>query len=238
MFLPRKFLASLLLYPEQLNGSPRMNFDLTLLEAAGPERLEKFFNALLYDGQGVDAYRETLVESYRVDYLKTRDLNREPDTPFSRPLDWEYREQMDFQILADRWLVLARERESYTGGAHGMTGKIHYVVDLAEPKLLTPEDIFTDPGDPGLYRLVQNALREYAGLGPNAPLSSGGFFEDEPAVSPDFFFTPAGIVFHWDPYEIGPYSEGHIEAALTWEESAGFLSGEGEAISRELQARR
>jgi hypothetical protein len=215
-----------------------MNFNLILLETSGSEKLEKFFNALLYDGQEPGAYQETLVASYRADYLKTQDLYKEnPDIPLSGSLNWEYREHLDFQTLADRWLVIARERESYTGGAHGMTGKIHYVVDLAEPKLLTLEDLFADPGDPGLYRLVQNALREYAGLEQNAPLSSGIFFEDVPAISPDFFVTPAGIVFHWDPYEIGPYSEGSIEAALTWEQAAGFLGGEGEAMFRELNAR-
>jgi hypothetical protein len=44
-------------------------------------------------------------------------------------------------------------------------------------------------------------------------------------------------VFHWDPYEISPFSAGHIEAALTWKQAGEYLSGKGRTIAEALTAR-
>jgi hypothetical protein len=107
------------------------------------------------------------------------------------------------------------------------------VVDLQKQKALNWRDLFTDPESPDLYRSVLDGLREYAGLEKNAPLSSGIYFEDEPEISGNFFLTSDGLGFHWNPYEIGPYSEGSVKIVIPWEKINRLLNAEGRTILNE-----
>jgi hypothetical protein len=227
---PKKITVSVLLFPEQISGSPRMNFTLSVLKASGSEELENFFNVLLYDGRTIDEYKETLIECYRSAYQNMREVaEQRPDIPPSA-MDWEYTEIMETRTFSDRGLLIERKKEYYTGGAHGMEQKIYYTVDLKEPKVLRMEDLFTDPESPELRRIVWNGLREYAALEENIPLSSGIYFDDEPEMSGNCFPTYDGLGLRWNPYEIGPYSEGAIEIILPWKKIRHLLSKEGAAI--------
>ncbi|MDR1278090.1 MAG: RsiV family protein [Treponema sp.] len=236
-FAVRETTESILLYPEQADDSPRINFSFSLLTVAGPEELADFFYGLLYKGQEPDEYIAALVAEYQTDYVKLQSLKEEAPQKNAQSQNWKYEEHMEFQIFSGRWCILSREQEYYTGGAHGMAQKKHYVLDLQEPKLLTLEDFFTDPGNPDLYLLVQDALREYAGLEKDAPLSSGSFLEDNPALSADFFLTRNGAAFHWNPYEIGPYSEGSIEVVIPWDKIRNFLTAEGQEMEQAFKGK-
>jgi hypothetical protein len=235
-FQLRKMALSILLYPEQISGSPRMSFNLILLDISGNEARENFFRDLLYEGRNSGEYRDVLIEGYRADYLKMKDLHNEnTDMP---SMNWEYREQMDFKIFSDRWIIISRDKEYYTGGAHGMSLKTFYTVDLEELKALSWEDLFTAPESPEFYSLILEALRERSGLGKSVPLSSGIYFTDKPEISPAFFPGPGGLTFHWNPYDITPYSEGHIETLVPWEKLEPLLSEYGREIAGALKSER
>jgi hypothetical protein len=229
-FQTKKITVSVLLVPEQISGSPRMNFNLSILDVSGPGELENFFKVLLYDGQTIDEYKETLVEGYRAVYQDMRETVEENSGTPPEIMEWEYTESMDIREFSDRGAVIDRTKYYYTGGAHGMTQKTYYVVDLQKQKALDWYDLFTDPESPELYGLVLDGLREYAGLGKNAPLSSGIYFEDEPAISGNFFPASGGLGFHWNPYEIGPYSEGSVEIVIPWKKVTHLLNDEGHII--------
>jgi hypothetical protein len=229
-FQLRKIAVSVLLFPEQINGSPRMNFNLNILDASGPEGMEEFFRNLLYDGQTVDKYKETLIECYRTAYHNMREVvENRPETP-PEHMDWEYSESMDIRTFSDLGMVIGRDKESYTGGAHGMTQKVYYVIDLEEQRALDWREFFTDPESPELYAIVLDGLREYAGLEKNAPLSSGIYFDNEPEMSDNFFPTFDGLGLRWNPYEIGPYSAGAIEIVISWNKIRNLLSDKGLAV--------
>jgi hypothetical protein len=229
-FQLKKTAVSVLLFPEQTSGSPRMNFNLNLLDISGPGDLETFFEALLYDGEKADEYKKTLIEGYRAAYRDIRETMEKNPGMNPAVMDWDYKEYMDIRTFSDRGMVIGRKKEYYTGGAHGMLQKTYYVIDLTEQKVLAWEDLFTDPKSPELRRMVLDALREYAGLEKNAPLSSGIYFEDEPGISGNFFLTPDGLGFRWDPYEISPYSAGAIEIVISWKNIKNLLNKEGQAI--------
>jgi hypothetical protein len=226
-FSLRKKNLSVLLFPEKTSGSPRMNLNLALLDAAGSGDREHFFRDLLYEGRSLSEYQDALIEGYRAAGIVGRDQNPEESGP---PLDWEYAEHMDFQIYQDRWIMISREKEYYTGGAHGMREKTFYTVNLEELKNFSWKDLLTAPESPEFYHLVLEALREKDGLEKNAPLSSGIYFEDEPEIGPNFFPGPGGLVFHWNPYEIAPYSGGYQEIQIPWEKIEGLLNERGREI--------
>jgi hypothetical protein len=56
------------------------------------------------------------------------------------------------------------------------------------------------------------------------PLSEGGFFEDSVDRLEDFFVSPQGLGFQWDPYEIAPYSTGIIEIIFPYDQIRGLFT--------------
>jgi hypothetical protein len=231
-FKLRRIAVSVLLFPELINGSPRMNFNLRILGVSGPEDLKNFFETLLYDGQTIDEYKRALIADYRAAYRSMR--QGLSDIGINSPrMDWEYIEYMDIRTFSDCGMVIGRKIEYFTGGAHGMSEKIYYVVDIKEQKLLHWQELFVNPESPELYRVILDGLRKYAGMEKDAPLSSGIYFEDEPEISGNFFPAAEGLGLRWNPYEIGPYSEGSIEIIIPWEKIRHLLSKEGRLILSE-----
>jgi hypothetical protein len=221
----KKTSMSLLLYPEQISGSPRMNFNLALLDVSGPGETANFFTALLYEGQKPDEYRDILIQGYRDTYMAMREFAE--DGAETNAADWYYTEEMNTRALSDRGIIIGRELEYYTGGAHGASQKIYYVVDLKKMKPLYWEEFFADPESLELYGSVLEGLRIHAGLEKDARLTSGFFFEEEPEMTPNFFLTPDGMGFRWNPYEIAPYSAGPVEIVIPWGKIRNLLSSEG-----------
>jgi hypothetical protein len=223
----RKIAVSVLLFPEQIDGSPRMNFNLNVIDASGPKETKEFFSGLLYDGQTVDEYKDALIDGYRTVYHNMREVIEKKSGPPSETMNWEYSESMDIRTFSDLGMVIGRNKESYTGGAHGIQQTVYYVIDLKKQRPLDWRELFTDPEAPELYAIVLDGLREYAGLGENVPLSSGIYFEDEPEMSGNFFPTFDGLGLRWNPYEIGPYSAGAIEIIIPWKKIGSLLSDKG-----------
>jgi hypothetical protein len=227
LFKLRNIQSSVFLDPEQPDGSPRLNLELSLLEAPESDGLKNFFAQLLYEGLDIAGYETALLENQRDTYRETSASGGGTPGEDLQPLAWEYTEQMDIESLSGRWLVIGRLIDTFTGGAHGMSQKTYYVVDREGPRALSWEELFTDPQSPELRRLILAGLRERSGLDEKASLSSGAYFEDEPAMTANFFLSRKGIGFHWNPYEIAPYSEGHIEVIIPWEKLEDLLSGYG-----------
>lgn len=229
-FKLRKFSVSVLLFPEQITGSPRMNFNLNILEPSETKGLENFFKDLLYDGENAEEYKETLIGRYRDAYRNMRETVKKNPDMSPAAMDWEYTESMDIRTFSDHGMVINRKKNYYTGGAHSILEDNYYVVDLKKQKALAWEDLFTDPASPELYDLVLDGLRNYAGLEKDAPLSSGIYFENEPEISEIFFLTHDGLGFHWNSYEIGPYSAGDVEIIISWTKIRNLLNNDGLVI--------
>jgi hypothetical protein len=216
-YRPKDYAFSILLFPEQSGESPGMNLHFSILDTEKSEKNASFFNKLLYAGDSPDKYRDRLVENYRKMYRDAAvSAGISPGEEGRPSFNWEYKETMKAWNPGGGGLVITRDRESYTGGAHGMSTRQYYVIDAEAPGLLGLEDFFPDPRAPELRRLIYEALRNYDGLAEGRPLSEGVFFEDEPELSGNFFIDEKGLGFHWDPYEIAPYSAGQIEIALPW----------------------
>ncbi|MDR2021554.1 MAG: DUF4163 domain-containing protein, partial [Treponema sp.] len=192
LFKIRNMQTSAPLDPERPDTGPRINLELSLLEASGPDGVKDFFTALLYDGLDFAEYEQAILAEYRETY---REIGEETPESGFQPLDWLYAEQMELQSLSGRWLVIGRRLETFTGGVHGMSYKPFYVVDRKDLRSLSWEEFFTDPQGPELRRLILTALREQSGLDEKAPLSSGIYFDDEPDLTDNFFLHREGMGF-------------------------------------------
>ena len=94
----------------------------------------------------------------------------------------------------------------------------YLVIDTVRARRLTLDDVINPGARSDLQRRLEAALRARAEGGTGTPLSQSGYFEDFAPPPENFTFSPKGITFHWDPYEIAPYSEGPIEVTLPYKE--------------------
>ncbi|MDR2633212.1 MAG: RsiV family protein [Treponema sp.] len=216
----------ILLYPEQGDESPRMSLDLRVSAVTGA--LGALIQELLYEGLSPQAYTQQLISRYAQEYedIKHSPLLQEGfEEGFPKILNWEYTETLEAQFPRSGLMVLSRNREYYLGGAHGMRDKRYFVIvqDAGRPQRLVLEDLIQADAWSALEALIAQALRTQADLTEDEPLSQGGFFEDEVAVPDNFFLTPEGLGFHWDPYEIAPYVMGSMEVLLPYEQLADIL---------------
>jgi hypothetical protein len=69
-----------------------------------------------------------------------------------------------------------------------------------------------------LRRMLESELRDHFEIAPGTPLSEGGLFTELPELTENCFLTTEGLVFHWDPYEIAPYSFGPVEVIIPYDE--------------------
>jgi hypothetical protein len=149
-------------------------------------------------------------------------------------LNWFYNETFAYFAGTSRVAVMSREKEYYTGGAHGMRSKDYYVFSLEDKRKLSIWDIIRDDAKQALDAQVEESLRKYMEIPSWIPLSEGGFFEDSVDKLEDFFLSPQGLAFQWDPYEIAPYSIGLIEITLPYDQLQGLFTELGISLTKEF----
>lgn len=112
---------------------------------------------------------------------------------------------------------------AYTGGAHPNSHRRLVSFDVATGALLGVEDLTTDVA--GLSSLVERQLRADRGLDADDDLGTAGFwFPEEGFTLPDNVgVVPEGLRFHWDAYEIAPYSMGVIDVMVPSGELTGIV---------------
>lgn len=104
------------------------------------------------------------------------------------------------------------------GAAHPQHASQYYNIDLKNRKLITLNTLFNKGYEKQLTKIAkqnfieQNQDEEYDWL---------TFWDDQDGMfkfylSDDFLLTPKGILFSYDPYEIGPYAAGSPEVFIAY----------------------
>lgn len=110
--------------------------------------------------------------------------------------------------LSPRLAQFIIEDYEYTGGAHGLYSASVIIYDLQQKKRLTLDDVVRSPADKQkLESLVYQAYQ-------NLFVYAKDFKEHEKTwkfeMSENFYFTPQGMSFFYNPYHIGPYAMGSV----------------------------
>lgn len=105
---------------------------------------------------------------------------------------------------------LARTEFASTGGAHPMTTKRFVMVGADDGRTIPFAAVFEDSLRDSLGAALEPAFRAARGLPRDSSLVAAGFsFTDGRFhVNDDVAITPAGVRWHFDPYEIAPYVYG------------------------------
>jgi hypothetical protein len=214
------------LYPDRGTESPELTITLSLLALPDDPELERLVEAIFYKGETLEVYGNNLIDMYKKEYAgMTETLKKHPDMP-AEIMNWDYAESLDISEPFNSIAVINQSQEYYLGGAHGMREKKYAVIDTAKVRQLKITDIVKSTAIPALRSRIEGALRTLAGIDGKTPLSQGGFFEDTVEIPDNFFLDSQGLGFHWDPYEIAPYSTGPIEIILPIEEIRNLLKAD------------
>ncbi len=115
----------------------------------------------------------------------------------------------------DSVLVYSISRSSYDGGAHPMHSIEVHNYRLSDGCELMREDFFSDAQLDALTAAIRTKLCGQYGVTGDEGLAEAGFFPEAIGVSENFTITPEGIVFHYNPYDIGCYALGSVDVVLT-----------------------
>jgi hypothetical protein len=127
-------------------------------------------------------------------------------------------------------LVISKTLYTYSGGAHGQNEKTFFVLDTKHESQVFLNDILQSGAESSLQERIDESLRETYGLEPGASLRTAGFLEDSGGVPENFFLSPDGLGFCWNPYKIAPYSMGTIEIVLPYSHINDLLNDRGQAL--------
>ncbi|MDR1899068.1 MAG: RsiV family protein [Treponema sp.] len=214
------------LYPGQEGAEPGIRLEYRLLDLAGSEKEAQTVRKLLYDGGSPEKYRDKSGEALRNEYHGMRKNAETYPGMSDGPLNWHYTEVVERGAESPRYAVIRRSKDYYLGGAHGMRETEYFLIGRDEAGRIPLRELLREGAEAALLRLAGNEIRRYFDIPEGRPLSDV-LFDNELEMQDNFFLSAGGLGFHWDPYEIAPYSAGPVELSVPWAQCADLLSEKG-----------
>jgi hypothetical protein len=212
-----------------------ITLDLIDLSAGEPAVLRELLQKTFYRNQSPQDYAQGQVRDLTDEYRAMgEEIRHYPGRVGSTALNWSYEEHFDTVVNTPRLLVVSQNRANNSGRAHGNYDKQYFVFDREATMLVRLSDLIRAEARPMLKVLMNRHLRADKKLDINDSLQRAGFFADEEELTDNYFLSPQGLGFHWDPYEIAPYAEGFVEAVVPYGEIENYLSPEGQRLAREF----
>ncbi|KAF0130930.1 MAG: hypothetical protein FD155_1199 [Bacteroidetes bacterium] len=119
--------------------------------------------------------------------------------------------------LDDRFVNHDKQTYVFTGGAHGMEHVSLGIFDVNSMRFLTSADIFELSSSEELPIILTLVLKKQLEIEESQSLVSEGYFMDQIPVTENYCLTPVGILFHYNSYEIAPYSFGHTQILIPFD---------------------
>lgn len=158
---------------------------------------------------------EQLMDSF-VTATDSYELNINPEVtgkPAGLDPIYAYERTMSLQRTAiDTKMVTYRlTDDQYIGGAHNMTYTRSFTYAIAEKEVLGLENLFVPDSMDVVFAAVNESLAAQYGVA-NGELQQAGFFQNAVGVPNILSIENGAIVFHYNPYDVAPYSMGEINA--------------------------
>lgn len=112
---------------------------------------------------------------------------------------------------------------SYLGGAHTFTDIRPFTYDFDTERVLTLDNMFTAEGRDSIMPVIVNALARQLDV-PVSGLDRAGIFSSQLTYPGQPYIYNNMLYFHYNPYEIAPYSSGMIDVSVYPYEVESFLA--------------
>jgi len=191
--------------------------DSPALEAIEQANVAAFFGLEEFAGSAREAAAQAIAQL--VEQGEAVDAAIEPET--ERHVFDAYVTSVSDAVVVDTVLVYSISFSEYTGGAHGMYGQRVRNYSLRGGYALELCDLFDDVQLQGLKTLVREKLYEQFGVSSDEGLAEQGFFPEYIDTTDNFAVTDdGGLVFYYNPYDIGCYALGSVEVRIDGTEIA------------------
>lgn len=182
------------------------------LEAIEEANIGYFFSLESFTGTAREAAAEAIAQFVRENRTEDAESGEER-------IDFEASVTVTSEAaVVDTILVYTIGYASYTGGAHGIYGQSVHNYSIASGYELTLSDLFDDDQQQRLKEIIRGKLYEEFGVTSDEGLAEQGFFPEYIDVTDNFALTEEGIVFYYNPYDIGCYALGPVEVSVGREE--------------------
>ncbi len=171
-------------------------------------------------------FAEDVLNEYRRDNLPLYEEMSE-DEDFSMNLSNEHFLVVGPMTDEGGVLSFSVERYLYLGGAHGINNRIFLNFDKQTGRVLSEQDVFVDGATEALtHLLLLNLVRQNDDLSLISDVESSDYEKESIRPNGNFYFAPEGVVYIFNPYEIGPYSLGETNICIPVEEIKPYVKAE------------
>ena len=119
--------------------------------------------------------------------------------------------QLQMMEISDELVTLSITRSQYMGGAHPMTLSIPFTYDFDNSEIISFGWLFKDGADENLVPVLKEAIATQLNM---TVRDLDDSLLSDFKVSDLVYILNGHIVFHYNPYEILPYSFGAIDAVI------------------------
>ncbi|MYM12050.1 RsiV family protein [Muribaculum intestinale] len=191
-------------WPEELGGfniQPLQDSIMTAIYETPKTSIDETILAALDPPEGSDTYIMEEIDSI----------------PSEEQTMTLYRDKIASAItFSPSYIVYQIMTASYGGGAHGMTVSRFINYDFDSTRVITPQLAFKAGCDETLLKAIQEQLMAMCQVRSLNELDNYGIFSNQIFVSPEFYLQGYNIVFHYNPYDIAPYSTGSINVPVPY----------------------
>lgn len=129
---------------------------------------------------------------------------------------------------------------TYTGGAHGNTVVSYLNLNLANGQVLKLSDMLDPIDAKKLSAAIETAIRVNRDIPASKPLKQADFFVNTLPPTDTVLALPAGLLFTYQSYEIGPYVLGQPHGVVPYAALGNMLANNGPlrqlvAVGKDLQ---
>jgi|GEM_PF-243038 len=123
----------------------------------------------------------------------------------------------DAACKARDWQTYRISSEDYTGGAHGTYGVSYIVFDMKRGETIGEEAFLDTDASEEICDLIYDKILE------EIEEEMWDAIYETPTLNGNFRVDDEGVTWFYNPYEIGPYVLGVMEARLSWDELSPYL---------------
>ncbi|MCE7066744.1 DUF3298 and DUF4163 domain-containing protein [Dyadobacter sp. CY326] len=139
---------------------------------------------------------------------------------------WAVELKGDTVFSTPKTLFYQLDHYAFTGGAHPNSFRSYHAFDLKTGGELQLKSFVSD--SVALTNLVEKYFRQTEKIAPEINLEEEGYFllNNQFAIPVSWVFTPKGILFYYNPYEIAPYARGAIQFTIPYAQLEGIIDRE------------
>lgn len=195
------------------NGCTYIEFNYPqFINSNGP--LSDSLNVLLQQTLGNSEKNILSPDSVQQDFIATYTNFKKKNN--SSASQWYVEKNISVLNQNPKWITLAYEEKTFTGGAHPASYKHYSVMDKKTGRKMLLTDFFDSTSIYKLMGLGETEFRSAKGINPNQSLEEAGYWFEENRfhLNNNFFLNENGITFYYNIYEVGPYVVGATEITV------------------------